>query len=307
MPMTDIHAADSCVLTIADVCLALSGLVETAALPPVFQAFTQMTATADLDCAVVADGPDQSLVSAPLRPLEPWSFQVRDGACELVRRDSDGASLWRIAAPLAFDRATVSWHPDLFCAMYGRYELALAKGLGLSLLVFRLRAHGGLALHGTAAALGGRGILCLGVSGAGKSTLARLLDASGATVLTDERPIVRQWPPPGDREAVPSTAAFRVHGSPWPSSAGFARNAWAPLQRIFFLEHGTTDSLTPLTPREAFNRLIHVSTIPWQDPALFDPCLETVEALLRSVPCAVLAFRPTSEAVELIRKDLSGE
>jgi len=52
--------------------------------------------------------------------------------------------------------------------------------------------------------------------------------------------------------------------------------------------------------------VIHVATIPWQDAALFDPCLATVETLLRSVPCAVLSFRPTPEVVELLRKDLAG-
>jgi hypothetical protein len=102
----------------------------------------------------------------------------------------------------------------------------------------------------------------------------------------------------------PSPAAFRVYGSPWPSSGGFACNAFAPLRKIYFLEHGAADRLTPLTPREAFNRLIHVATIPWQDPALFDPCLATVEALLQSIPCAVLTFRPTPEVVDVIRKDL---
>jgi hypothetical protein len=50
--------------------------------------------------------------------------------------------------------------------------------------------------------------------------------------------------------------------------------------------------------------MIHVATIPWQDPVLLDPCLTTVDALLRSVPCAVLAFRPTPAIVDIIRADL---
>ena len=168
--------------------------------------------------------------------------------------------------------------------------------------MLRLREQGGLVLHGAAAEVEGQGILCVGVSGTGKSTLARLLDAAGATVLTDERPVLRQWPAPAAGRA--PSAAFRVYGSPWPSSAGFAREAWAPLRRIYFIEHGETDRMTPLSPRDAVSRLIHVATIPWQDPILLDPCLATIDALLTALPCAVLSFRPTPAVVDLIRDDL---
>lgn len=278
--------------------------VAPAAWPPPFRDFTGDRGDADRVCQVRCLGPDPALAEEPPDPEAPWQFRTQAGACELTRRSSDGVAIWRVRAPLAFDQAVISWHPQRFHAVYGDYVSSWTTGLGLSLLVFCLRAHGGLVLHGTAAVLQGEGILCAGVSGAGKSTIARLLHAAGAGVLTDERPIVRQWPPPAG--APPPDAAFRVYGSPWPSSAGFAGNAWAPLRRIYFLEHGAADGLTPLTPREAFNRLIHVTTIPWQDAALFDPCLATVEALLRAVPCAVLAFRPTKDVVDLIRRDLAG-
>ncbi len=308
-------------LTIAGVRFTLSGTIKAAALHPAFQDFRHGTADADLECEVACLGPDDALASQPLAPDNPWSFTVREGICELVRRNRDGEALWRIAGPLAFDRAVVTWNTRRFADFYGSYEHAWGTGLGLSLLVLRLRAQGGLVLHGTAAEVDGQGVLCVGVSGTGKSTLARLLDASGATVLTDERPVLRQWPAPTacrseQTEAISKrtpyqsgfaseqTAAFRVYGSPWPSSAGFARNAWTPLRRIYFLEHGETDRLTPLPPREAVGRLIHVATIPWQDPVLLDPCLATIEALLGALPCAVLAFRPTPAVVDLIRADL---
>ena len=289
-------------ITIAGVRFTLSATIEAAAFPPPFQDFRHTAAIADLNCEVSCIGPDDALASQPMAPDKPWSFTVREGVCELVRRSREGESLWRIAGPLAFDRATVTWNSRRFADFYGSYEHAWGTGLGLSLLVLRLRAQRGLVLHGTAAEVDGQGILCVGVSGTGKSTLARLLDAAGATVLTDERPVLRQWPAPASG-AAPS-AAFRVYGSPWPSSAGFARDAWAPLRRIYFLEHGATDRLTPLPPRDAVSRLIHVATIPWQDPVLLDPCLATIEALLGALPCAVLAFRPTPACVDLIRADL---
>ena len=270
---------------------------------PPFQVFLNAPETADLACDVVCLGPDPALAALPPDPNLPWSFAASpDGIHTLTRRDAEGVVLWRIRATRSCDRAELSWHPVRFEPVYGSYARSWDSGLGLTLLVFRLRAHGGLVFHGSTAQLDGRGVLCAGVSGSGKSTIARLLAAAGASVLTDERPVVRQHaPPPAAPDAAP---VFRVHGSPWPSAAGFAHRADAPLRRIYFLEHGDSDRLTPLSPPEAFRRLIQVATIPWHDEAFFDPCLATVDTLLRSVPCAVLAFRPTAAVVDLIRHDL---
>ena len=311
MPRSSASAVASDGFTVADVRFLLTGpaAADPDAFPPSFREFRRHAPGADLTCRVSALGPDPSLDALPSVPESPWLFTVRGDTCQLLRRDAAGRVLWRIVAPLAFDEAAVAWHPELFPAVYRRYEQAWGASLGLTLLVFRLRACGGLALHGAAADLDGRGVIGVGVSGSGKSTFARLLHASGASVLTDERPILRQWPPPPAvaAETPPDAAGapmFRVHGSPWPSSAGFARPAWAPLRRLYFLEHAAATRLTPLEPQEAFQRLLHVATIPWHDPALFDPCLATVEALLAAVPCAVLGFRPDAGAVEAVRADL---
>jgi len=304
MPRNDtIPFNDRCFhYTIAGVHFSLLGLVDDTAFAPAFQAFRRGSASADLECEVTCLGPDGTMVSEPPVPNKPWLFTTRDGACELVRRNPEGETLWRMAGPLAFESARVAWNPLRFADYYTSYENAWSKGLGLSLLVLRLRARGGLVLHGLAAEVDGQGILCMGVSGTGKSTLSRLFDAAGDTVLTDERPVLRQWPAPA--AGTTPSEIFRVYGSPWPSSAGFARNAWAPLRRIYFIEHGESDRLTLLPPHAAVSRLIHVATIPWQDPVLLDPCLATVDALLRAVPCSVLSFRPTPAVVDVIRADL---
>jgi len=301
MCSADIHATDLRILTIAQVRFILTGLGNPDLFPASFQSFWRKDAPADLACRVLAMGPDHDLEQEAPVPDQPWSFVLADGRCTLTRRDQAGRALWRIFTQTAFEDATLVWHPRYFESVYGSYERSWATGLGLSLLIFRLLRHRGLVFHGNAAEIDGQGILCLGVSGSGKSTLARLLDAAGGRVLTDERPVLRRAQ---KSEHATGSADFHVYGSPWPSSAGMAQNTSASLARIYFLEHGAENRLTPLAPREAFNRLIHVTTIPWQDPALFDPCLATVEALLRHVPCAVLAFRPTPAVIDLIREDL---
>lgn len=302
MAQHDATSIGLCGLTIAGVRFAFAGPVNAAAFPPAFQPFRDGSSSADLGCEVFCRGPDDTMMSQPPAPGEPWSFAVRENGCTVIRRNQEGDVRWQIAGPLAFETATVSWNPLRFVDVYGSFERTLSMGIGLSLLVLRLRAHGGLVLHGMAAEVDGQGILCAGISGRGKSTLSRLLEAADARVLTDERPVLRQWPPP--ETGVAPTRAFRVYGSPWPSSAGYARNAWAPLRRLYFLEHGETDRITPLAAREAVRRLIPVTTIPWQSPDFFDPCLATLDALVGTVPCAVLAFRPTLDVADLIRADL---
>ena len=289
-------------LTIAGVRFSLAGLDPTSEFLPPFHPFLLDSKESDLTCEVDSRGPDEALATQPSAPDKPWSFTVSRNVCEVVRRNQEGKPLWKITGPLTFDRATVTWEPHRFTEYYGSYGRAWGTGLGLSLLVLRLRAQGGLVLHGTAAEIDGQGILCVGISGTGKSTLARLLDTAGAKVLTDERPALRQWPAQGLGTSLSNP--FRVYGTPWPSSAGFARNEWAPLRRLYFLEHGERDRIAPVAPSEAVRRLLHVATIPWQDPALLDPCLATIETLLHAVPCAVLAFRPTPDIVEVIRADL---
>ncbi len=292
-------------ITIAGVKVSLTGAFNLSALSPFFASFLLDPLEADLACGMHNCGADNTLLRQPLASERAWSFHIDEGTCRVARRHRSGATLWRIEASLSFDRFRAAWHPLLFPEIYGSYEAGWSLGLGRLMLLLRLHRHGGLIVHGMAAELEGQGILCMGVSGTGKSTIARLLHEAGASVLSDERPVLRRWPPPAAAAGAPGQpVAFRVYGSPWPSSGGFVRNAWAPLRRIYLLKHGDKDRLTPMAPRAAVTRLIQVAAILWQDPALLDPCLATLEALLGAVPCAELAFRPTASVVDLIRADL---
>ena len=170
------------VLTIADVRFVLSGSLDVAAFSPFFQTFWHDSVTADLDCELSCRGPDMECASEPPDPGTPWSFTVCKDSCQVIRRGPTGETLYRITGSFAFDQVSIAWNPLRFADFYTSYENAWSTGLGLSLLMLRLRARGGLVLHGTAAEVDGQGILCVGISGKGKSTLARLLDAAGCTV-----------------------------------------------------------------------------------------------------------------------------
>ncbi|HRU70008.1 MAG TPA: hypothetical protein P5111_02925 [Kiritimatiellia bacterium] len=228
-----------------------------------------------------------------LRSSVAWSFQEQDGVACLTGANPAGEVMWRLTGRTPFEQLQFEWHPTAFDAMYRNAVYGSFNIVAILALVLRLLPLGGVVLHASAQVIDGAGILCTGPSGQGKSTISRLFHQCGRTVLSDEHPILR-----------PDGAGFRVYGSPWPSSGGFAENASAPLKKIYFIEHGPAQEIQPLTRREAVLRLLDVAMVPWMNPAFFDPLIQTLETALREVPVALLRFRPDTSAVETVCRDL---
>ncbi len=251
----------------------------------------------DLNATIVGPGSSAALLSERSVADVRWFFEEAGGRLQVARLDGEGGVVWRMEGASDFAAIELAWHPVEFEKIYGTFGRSLSVGLGYLLLGMRLRLAGGVMLHGAAIDLDGHGIICTGVSGVGKSTISRLLHDGGATVLTDERSVIRRCQA-GDH-------THRIYGTPWPSSAGFARNESAPLRALYFLEHGERNEIIPLTAAEAIRRLIPVSMVPWQAPTVLDPFLKTLEGIVESVPAALLRFTPTGAAVELLRERAS--
>jgi len=227
-----------------------------------------------------------------------WSFSQQGGSACLMGANREGEVMWRMTGQAPFERLRFEWHPTAFDAMYRNEVYGTYGIIAILALVLRLLPLGGLVLHGSAQVVDGQGILCTGPSGRGKSTISGLFHQCGVPVLTDERPIIR---PSGKTVH----EGFRVYGSPWPSSGQFVLNAAAPLKKIYFIEHGPSQEVVPLTAREAVLRLLEVAMVPWLDAAFFDPLIQTLEAVLRTVPHAVLRFKPEASVVDAVRRDLA--
>lgn len=104
----------------------------------------------------------------------------------------------------------------------------------------------GIILHAACVSIGGRGLLFSGVSGAGKSTISELWQRDpDAVVLTDERVLIREQE--GD---------LRAYGTPWHGTSVIHKNLGAPIERVFFIKHGTKNRVLPLSKTEAANRLM---------------------------------------------------
>jgi hypothetical protein len=152
--------------------------------------------------------------------------------------------------------------------------------------------HGlGLMLHACGVAVEGKGYVFAGPSNAGKTTLARLWDAfSGATILGDECLILRRK---GKR--------FWMYGTPWVGEAGLFSPLGVPVERIFFIDHGQRNLVSPISANKAVEKLLAQSILtPYDGFAVefgLDFCLDFVSR----VPASELGFVPDRSAIQLLQ------
>lgn len=153
-----------------------------------------------------------------------------------------------------------------------------------------LLRHGGLMLHASAAAMGGKAYLFSGQSCIGKSTHTRLWQAvfgDAVSVFNDDKPALRRI---GGR--------WIAYGTPWCGKDGINRNESWPLAGICFLVRGTENNITRLTPAQAVPRILSQTTYRLY-PAEMDLLLGHVDKLATEIPCFELASVPEQAAARL--------
>jgi hypothetical protein len=157
------------------------------------------------------------------------------------------------------------------------------------LLVMHMLANReGALIHSSGVDFHGRGCMLSGRSGAGKSTISRRFAMAGHEVLSDDRIVVRKI----DGE-------LRMFGTPWSGEAGIAGNKDLPLHGIFFLHHGVENFIKKITPAEAIERLMPVTSIPWYDKSVLSKVLTFCEEIVSACPAYDLVFRPDIDVKEV--------
>lgn len=241
----------------------------------------------------------------------------------------------RLLIDRCFRRATLQVSQKVFltvpCPMLG-----LDYPLDELLITHRLTQEKAIELHGTGIVrANGVANLFVGHSGAGKSTTTRLwTDIEDVEVLSDDRIIVRRDEVSAhacevetpieaagagrdhgvlrlrERSASPITHSaqddktkkkMRMYGTPWHGEAMFASPNSAPLTRIFVLEHGHGNVITPLSPSQAVAELFARSFVPFHRHEYVDSVLVFLEELVDSVPVYRYSFEPDQRAVDKIR------
>jgi hypothetical protein len=179
-----------------------------------------------------------------------------------------------------------------FPARAGGPAYALDYPLDELLFQHRLAREGALEVHACGLVWRGRALVLCGRSGAGKSTTARLWrrHTRGVRVLSDDRIVLR-----------PEGCGARAWGTPWHGDGGFTSSESRPLGALFFLGHGRTTRLRPLSRAEAAARLLARGFPPPWDPEAMARALDTCAAISAAVPAFELAFRPDRTAIDAVR------
>lgn len=165
------------------------------------------------------------------------------------------------------------------------------------LLIMYVLAHiEGMLIHASGIVINGKGYIFPGRSGAGKTTLSQhFQNAGGAEMMSDDRVIVRKI-----------NGSFRVYGTPWAGDAGIAENKEFPLKGIFFIHHGDKNRIREMTPREAIEKLMPVTSIPWFDRDVMPRILDFCEELVSNIPAYQFYFKPDAESVDCLKEFVSG-
>jgi hypothetical protein len=183
------------------------------------------------------------------------------------------------------------WNPD---ACHGHirqscspYAIDCVLRIVHSLILAR---QGGFLVHAASAIRGGKAFLFSGVSGAGKTTISRLAPPD-ATLLTDEISYVRRE---GNR--------YMACGTPFAGElARVGENQSAPLSALFLLEKGLQNSIEPISPTEAIQRLLRNILFFANDPVLVEHVFQSALEFASLVPIHRLVFVPDRRVWDIIR------
>jgi hypothetical protein len=140
----------------------------------------------------------------------------------------------------------------------------------------------------------GAGYLFAGQSGAGKSTMARLWAAAGATVVSDDRVILRTG-----RDGVV------MHGTPWHGDAEFAEPLSAPLSRILLLRQAPRDAIVTVPAARAAALLFSCTFPVFHSAEALDRTLALLGRIIDAVPVDALEFAPTPDVTRFLRSQTS--
>lgn len=183
-----------------------------------------------------------------------------------------------------------------------------------------LQQRGYYVLHSSVVRIGGHAVAFLGHVGAGKSSLAAALHTRGHAVVTDDNAAIEFSPEPVVIPAFPAVKVYPaiaaslgydenslkvMHSSQMKRAASVSRafpESPVPLRRLYVLERGAANALTPLSPGETTVELIR-NSVPtrWRQPA-DGAHLAQCGRLSRLIPaCRLRTFDSIEQIPALVR------
>ena len=166
----------------------------------------------------------------------------------------------------------------------------LGYPLNQILMIMLLSLGKGVLLHACGVDDEGYGYLFAGNSTHGKSTIAKLWSESGATILNDDRIIIRE-----------KDGEFWMYGTPWHGDFREVSPKGMPIRKVFFLKHGKENSIVSEKGVEAVSMFLTRAFPPLWDQKGMDYTLSLLDRMASKLPCYELDFLPDERIIDFVR------
>ncbi|MBL7178330.1 MAG: hypothetical protein ISS66_21110 [Desulfobacteraceae bacterium] len=166
----------------------------------------------------------------------------------------------------------------------------LGYPLNQILMILLLSRSKGILLHACGIDDRGSGYLFLGNSGHGKSTMAKLWFEKHATVLNDDRIVVRE-----------KNGEFWMYGTPWHGDFKELSPMGLAIHKIFFLHRGEKNLTVFQKGAEAVTMLLTRSFPPLWDKKGMAHTMGLCHRIVNKIPCYNLSFEPDTRIVDFLR------
>jgi len=219
-----------------------------------------------------------------------WAFYQSDGKY-VLQNDTLGKDS-HLTTVAIMEPDFKSGH--LYIAPDRMHEALFSDPLGYPLnqvlMILLLSRRKGVIFHACGIDDDGSGYLFLGHSGDGKSTMAKLWFENRATILNDDRMVIRE------REG-----EFWMYGTPWHGDF----KEWSPygmvIRKMFFLCRGSENVAVPKQGAEAVSMMLARAFPPIWDEAGMAYTVDFCHGLVSKVPCYQLNFVPDKAVLEFVR------
>jgi hypothetical protein len=157
-------------------------------------------------------------------------------------------------------------------------------------MILLLSRRTGILLHACGVDDNGSGYLFLGNSGHGKSTMARLWRNQHATVLSDDRIVVRE-----------KEGKIWMYGTPWHGDFKDFSARGMPISKVFFLHPDKENRAIRREGTDALNRLLTRSFPPLWDKEGMAFTLDFCHCLTNAFAFFDLHFRKDPSIINYVR------
>ena len=148
---------------------------------------------------------------------------------------------------------------------------------------------GDIMIHGSGVNYNGHGYLFSGISGRGKTTMAKLWDNHSATIIHDDRLIIRK-----------TATGYSMYNTPIYRDEEPRESL---IDRIFLIDHGTNNEMIPVKSAAAIGLVMANCIQQNWDKEIIEGLLDSVLQVCSDVPVYKLRFKPDASIIEFLLKN----